>query len=88
MVRCYNLQPSFYLGNITKGTFKRFKGPRPCMARRCTCVVPANRNMIRFGNKAPTLTMLRSCVRGWPGTVSYVFTKVMSLLRNRLSRGR
>jgi len=52
VVRCYNDQSGYYLGNIGKGTFKRFEEARPCMAKRCTCTAPANRNMICYGEKA------------------------------------
>lgn len=50
--RCYNDQICYYLGNISKGSFRRFTKAMPCMAKRCTCTAPANRNMICYGQKA------------------------------------
>ncbi len=52
ILRCYNLQPRFALGNVSDGTFRWLEGPKPCLARHCTCVVPANRHMIEYGNRA------------------------------------
>ena len=51
VVRCYNLQPNFYLGHVADPSFAWFSGPRPCLATRCSCTVPAERNMIEFGNR-------------------------------------
>lgn len=50
-LRCYNYQPRFALGNVTDGSFRWLDGPKPCLARQCTCTVPANRNMIEYGNR-------------------------------------
>ena len=58
VLRCYNYQPRFALGNVTDGSFRWLDGPKPCLARQCTCTVPANRNMIEFGNKAGMLPLL------------------------------
>ena len=62
-MRCYSRQPHFYLGNVN-GTFKRFKEARPCLAKRCTCTVPANRNMIRFGEKATVSAIAKTYATG------------------------
>lgn len=58
-LRCYNMQPRFALGNVVKGDFKWLDGPKPCLARRCTCTVPANRNMIEYGHRVGLLRMVR-----------------------------
>jgi len=58
VMRCYNAQPRFYLGNVAEGTFRWLDGPKPCLAAECTCTVPANRNMIEFGNKVPASTLI------------------------------
>jgi len=83
VTRCYNHQPHFYLGNIARGTFRRFDGPTPCLSPRCTCVTPANRNMIRFGEKAPAGEVLRRLIAGTPGSLPYIATQAWKLLRNR-----
>jgi len=62
-VRCYSRQPHFYLGNVN-GTFKRYPETRPCLAKRCTCTVPANRNMIRFGEKATASAIPKTYLTG------------------------
>jgi len=63
IVRCYSPQPSFLLGNIQQ-SFTRFKGPKPCLARRCTCTVPANRDMIRYGEKAAAFATAKAYLMG------------------------
>lgn len=88
VVRCYNVQPSYFLGNVTKGTFKRFDGPRPCLARRCSCMVPAGRNMIRFGERASKPALIRAGLQGWTGSLTYVSAKVLALVRGRLAQRR
>jgi len=62
-VRCYSRQPHFYLGNVN-GTFRRYTEASPCLARRCTCTVPANRNMIRFGEKATASAITKMYLTG------------------------
>lgn len=57
VVRCYNSQPLYNLGNVTDGTFRRFTEAKPCLAARCTCTVPANRGMILYGQKASPMQM-------------------------------
>lgn len=88
VVRCYNVQPSYFLGNVTKGTFKRFDGPRPCLARRCTCMLPAGRNMIRFGQRASKPALIRAGLQGWTGSLTYVSAKVLALVRGQLAQRR
>ncbi len=83
VTRCYNHQPYFCLGNVARGTFRRFDGPRPCLSPRCTCVTPANRNMIRFGEKAPVHQIIRRMIGGTPGSVLYVARKARKIWRNR-----
>jgi MoaA/NifB/PqqE/SkfB family radical SAM enzyme len=58
-VRCYNYQPRFALGNVTDGSFRWLDGPKPCLARECTCTVPANRNMIEYGNQTSGPELVR-----------------------------
>lgn len=62
--RCFNLQPGYFLGNIVKGTFKPFDTVKPCMALKCTCTAPANRNMIRFDERMPFTTVAKSVIEG------------------------
>ncbi len=62
-LRCYNVQPRFALGNVTDGSFRWLDGPKPCLARQCTCTVPANRNMIEFGNRVGTTGLLIDAAR-------------------------
>ena len=62
-LRCYSRQPHFYLGNVNR-TFKRFTEARPCLARRCTCTVPANRNMIMFDEKAASSIIVKTYLIG------------------------
>jgi hypothetical protein len=50
-LRCYNLQPRFAMGNVVDGSFQWLEEPKPCLAKECTCTVPANRHMIEFGNR-------------------------------------
>lgn len=80
VTRCYDIQPLFYLGNITKGTFTRFTEAKPCTARRCTCTVPVNRNMIRFGEKASNFTIATSCLQGVFAGLPWVISKVVEKL--------
>jgi len=62
-LRCYNIQPRFALGNAVRGDFKWLDGPKPCLARHCTCTVPANRNMIEYGNRVGPLRMAHDLLR-------------------------
>lgn len=64
VTRCYNMQPFFLMGNITKGNFKRFMNTKPCLSHRCTCTVPANRHMIRYGNKTNNFFVLKETFSG------------------------
>jgi len=73
-VRCYSNQPYFYLGNV-KSNFSRFEKPKPCMARRCTCTVPVNRNMIEFRDKAPFPTIAREYVSGLYNNLIHIMTR-------------
>jgi MoaA/NifB/PqqE/SkfB family radical SAM enzyme len=59
VLRCYNIQPRFALGNVLRGDFRWMDGPKPCLARRCTCTVPANRHMIEYGNRATLSELFR-----------------------------
>ncbi len=63
VLRCYNFQPRFALGNVTDGSFRWLDGPKPCLARECTCTVPANRNMIEYGNRVGTTGLLIDAAR-------------------------
>lgn len=55
--RCFNYQPAYLMGNIAKGSFKRFSKSKPCMAKKCTCTVPVTSNMISFNHKAPAYNL-------------------------------
>lgn len=63
--RCYNAQFLSFLGNISDGTFRRFQKALPCMSPICTCTVPANRNMICFGQKASKYEMIQAYTEGY-----------------------
>ncbi|MFC1885079.1 radical SAM protein [Thermodesulfobacteriota bacterium] len=76
-VRCYSNQPYFHLGNL-KSNFSRFEKPKPCLAGRCTCTVPANRNMIEFGNKAPFLKTAGEYIRGLYSNMTHMITRTKS----------
>ncbi len=64
VTRCYNMQPFFLMGNITKGNFQRFINTKPCLSGRCTCTVPANRYMIHYGNKVTKFVILKETFSG------------------------
>jgi MoaA/NifB/PqqE/SkfB family radical SAM enzyme len=76
--RCYSRQKFFYLGNIFDGSFKPFHTLRPCLSKKCTCVVPANRNLICFGEKAGFFQMLHHYFFG--------SMRAASILRGRIIR--
>jgi hypothetical protein len=79
--RCFSKTPWYnYMGNIRQGSFSLYDGPRPCLADECTCVVPANRNMIRFGESAGTLAIARH-------KAECLLTRLPNLLREPLYRG-
>ncbi len=77
VTRCYNMQPGYYLGHVANGDFTRFQGAKPCMARRCTCTVPANRNMIRYGQKADNFTILVSYLQGIWGNLPFILSRLL-----------
>jgi len=83
--RCYNDQNCYYLGNIGKGTFKRFKKARPCMAKICTCTAPANRNMICYGEKASKGDIIKTYAYCLPRNLSYRSKKFLPKLRKKIS---
>ncbi|MBT6147062.1 MAG: radical SAM protein [Gemmatimonadetes bacterium] len=83
--RCFMPQALFSMGNITKGTFRRFTRPMPCTAHRCTCVVPANRNMILYGQKAEPWVTALAGLRGMPASLPHICSKAWSLLRKGLT---
>jgi MoaA/NifB/PqqE/SkfB family radical SAM enzyme len=62
-LRCYNLQPRFALGNVADGSFRWLEAPKPCLAKKCTCTVPANRNMIEYGNRFDPAELVVDAVR-------------------------
>jgi len=62
--RCYNYQPLYYyLGSLMDNTFKRLNKPKLCFAQKCSCAVPANRNMIQYKNKVPTQVVLDELIK-------------------------
>lgn len=42
-----------FLGNLAEGTFKRLHRGAPCPFDICPCTVPANRGVVRYGERAP-----------------------------------
>lgn len=82
--RCFMPQALFAMGNITKGTFERFTKPMPCTAKRCTCVVPANRNMILFGQQAAPWETILAGLGGMPASLPHLCSKAWSLARRRI----
>ena len=74
--RCYSLQPGFFLGNVAAGRFSRFDDAQPCLARRCTCTVPANRNMICYGNSATLNATVKFALQQVPYTL-YSASKII-----------
>jgi len=64
VTRCYNYQPFFNMGNLANGTFQQFAKPKPCLSLKCTCTVPANRNMIRYGRQSQKFNLLNETVKG------------------------
>ncbi len=83
--RCFNDQSCYYLGNISKGTFKRFAKARPCMAKRCTCTSPANRNMICYGEKANKGDIFKTYVYHLPRNFSYKSRRFLTKLRKKIT---
>ena len=86
VVRCYNLQPSFYLGHVLDPSFRWFDGPRPCLAKRCSCTVPVERRMPQFGNtigrrKAVT-AYVRSLVSDVPHTSRFAGRWIARFVRH------
>jgi MoaA/NifB/PqqE/SkfB family radical SAM enzyme len=60
-VRCYNPHPVYYrMGNVADGSFRRLVKTMPCLSRKCSCTVPANRGMIWHGHRAGVLTMVKA----------------------------
>lgn len=63
VTRCFDSQPLSYLGNITKGTFRRFQKAKPCLSHRCSCPTPANRNMICYGKRASNIDIAKEYIK-------------------------
>lgn len=63
VLRCYNHQPNYFLGNILKGTFEAFSKPMPCFSKICTCTVPANRNMIQYNEKEKLIRVVLQIIK-------------------------
>ena len=74
--RCYSLQMGYFLRNVTAGRFRRFDDAQPCLARRCTCTVPANRNMICYGKSATLNATVNFTLQQAPFTL-YSASKIM-----------
>jgi len=64
ITRCYNRQILFRFGNVKKKNFKPIPKPMPCLSRRCTCTIPANRGMILFGQKANIIEVAYAIYEG------------------------
>jgi hypothetical protein len=62
-LRCYNLQPRFAMGNVVDGSIQWLKEAKPCLAKECTCTVPANRHMIEYGNRVDAASLAADAVR-------------------------
>ncbi len=61
--RCSMPQDGSTLGNVVRGTFRRLEKPEPCLAHRCICAAPANRQMILYGNKVKGMSLAASHCR-------------------------
>ncbi len=57
--RCYDMMKDGYLGNIVKGTFKRYSGPTPCLALKCTCLHALNRNLLLFKERRNMVRIIK-----------------------------
>lgn len=90
VLRCYNLQPLMYMGNVKDGTFNWFDSVKPCLALKCTCTVPANRNLIEFGNVLPIYETVRqynaALMHNMPGMLQLSGKWAGRSLKNILSR--
>lgn len=75
--RCYSPQPGVFLGNLLSGRFNLFDRAEPCLARRCTCTVPANRNMILFGTSASPKAVSEFLIKRAPYSL-YWFIRTLS----------
>jgi len=64
IMRCYNRQILFQLGDSRKENFKPLSKPMPCLSQRCSCTVPVNRGMILFGQKANIIQIIQACYEG------------------------
>jgi MoaA/NifB/PqqE/SkfB family radical SAM enzyme len=82
--RCYNDQICYYLGNISRGTFKRFTKAMPCMARRCTCTAAANRNMICYGQNASKEDIVKTYAYYVPKNLSYRGRRFVTKFRKKI----
>ena len=85
VLRCYNDQICYYLGNISRGTFKRFTKAMPCMAKRCTCTTPANRNMICYEQKADKGNIVKTYAYYLPGNLSYRSRRFLTKVCNKIN---
>ncbi len=81
--RCLMPQALYSMGNITRGTFKRFARPLPCTSLICTCTTPANRNMILYGQKAHLWETVLAGLGGLPASLPHLSGKVRSRIRRR-----
>ena len=55
--RCHDFQLGGYLGNIAKGTFRRFSEAMPCLSKKCLCTAMPARNLIRFNDRESPLNL-------------------------------
>jgi hypothetical protein len=73
--RCYNVQPRILLGNVLRGTFSLFRESKPCLASKCTCTVPANRNMIEYRTRAGRARVYTEYLAGTVSNAVYWATR-------------
>ena len=77
--RCFSRKPWYnYMGNVRQPNFRLYDGPRPCLAEECTCMVPANRNMIRFGETTGRLAVLKH-------QAECLLTRLPNVLREKIN---
>ncbi len=57
--RCYGMMKDGYLGNIVKGTFKRYSEPTPCLALKCNSELAVDRNLVLFNERRNIVRIIK-----------------------------
>jgi hypothetical protein len=74
------------MGNIADGTFSFLDTAKPCLASKCICTVPANRNMIEFDSNSGMKNILEeykdSLLDNGFETVKYACKVIGKILNN------